>query len=167
MANEVGQLAQGNKDTGIKGMDTMLFIHRSEIPNGRKPAYLCIVAADCPNRERTKCIRFTVGGNQINYPGNVSTKTAQLTTAKIMLNSVLSTKAAKFGTADIKDFYLNTPMECYKYMAIPIKDIPETIIKQYNLQEKEHNGNVYVKIRKECMVYHRQDGLQMTSSSPS
>jgi len=50
-----------------------------------------------------------------------------------MLNSILSTKDALFGTADIKDFYLNTPMECYGYMAIPIKDIPETIIKQYNL----------------------------------
>jgi len=45
-ADEVGRLAQGNNDTGIKGTDTMFFIHRSEIPQDRKPTYLCIVAAD-------------------------------------------------------------------------------------------------------------------------
>jgi len=87
-----------------------------------------------------------VGGNQINYPGNVSTKTAQLTTAKLMLKSVLSTKDALFGTADIKDFYLNTPMERYEYMAIPLKDIPQMIIDQYDLLAKAHNCIVYVKI---------------------
>ena len=35
---------------------------------------------------------------------------------KILLNSVLSTEGAKFMTIDIKDFYLNTPMERYEYM---------------------------------------------------
>jgi len=147
-ADEVGRLAQGNSDTGIKGTDTMFFIHRSEIPKDRKPTYLRIVAADRPNKERTKRIRFTVGGNQIDYPGDVSTKTAQLTTAKLMLNSILSTKDALFGTADIKDFYLTTPMEHYEYMAIPLKDIPQTIIDQYDLLAKAHNGIVYVEIRK-------------------
>ncbi len=39
-------------------------------------------------------------------------------------------------------------MERYKYMAIPLADIPETIIIQYNLLEKAHNGIVYVEIRK-------------------
>jgi len=114
----------------------------------RKPTYLQIVAADRPNKEQTKHIRFTVGGNQIDYPGNVSTKTAQLTTAKIILNSIISTKDAKFLFIDIKDFFLNSPMECYKYMAIPLADLPDTIIKQYNLQEKAHNENVYVGICK-------------------
>jgi len=65
-----------------------------------------------------------------------------------MFNSVISTEKAKFAAADIKDFYLNTPMERYKYMAIPLADIPETIIKQYNLLEKAHNGVVYVEIQK-------------------
>jgi len=68
--------------------------------------------------------------------------------AKILFNSVISTKQARFAAADIKDFYLNTTMERYKYMAIPLADIPETIIKQYNLLEKAHNGMVYVEIRK-------------------
>jgi len=75
---------------------------------------------DQPNKERIKCIRFTVGSN-INYTGNISTKSAQVTTIKISPNSsILSTKDALFGTAYIKDFYLNTPLECYKFVAIPL-----------------------------------------------
>jgi hypothetical protein len=31
-------------------------------------------------------------------------------------------------TVDIKDFYLNTPMDTYEYMCIPVKDIPDTIM---------------------------------------
>jgi hypothetical protein len=36
-------------------------------------------------------------------------------TVKCMLNSVVSTEGAKFMTIDTSDFYLNTPMEHYKY----------------------------------------------------
>jgi len=63
MADEMGRLAQGNTDTKIEGTNTMFFIHRHEIPEGRKPTYLRIVAADRPSKERTKRIRFTVGGD--------------------------------------------------------------------------------------------------------
>jgi len=33
-------------------------------------------------------------------------------------------------------------------MAIPMADLPDTIIEQYNLHELEYNGTVYVKIQK-------------------
>jgi len=39
-------------------------------------------------------------------------------------------------------------MEQYEYMAIPMADIPQTIIAQYNLQDIAVNGVVYVEIRK-------------------
>jgi hypothetical protein len=67
---------------------------------------------------------------------------------KILLNSVLSTTDAKFMTADITDFYLNTPMPRYEYMRIPTKDIPQTIMEQYNLAPLVHKGYVLVEIRK-------------------
>jgi hypothetical protein len=35
--------------------------------------------------------RLTVGGDQIEYPGDKSTRTAGLTTEKILINSVIST----------------------------------------------------------------------------
>jgi hypothetical protein len=43
-----------------------------------------------------------VGGDQIENPGEKSTRTADLTTAKILINSVISTKGARFLVVDIK-----------------------------------------------------------------
>jgi hypothetical protein len=51
-------------------------------------------------------------------------------------------------TADLKDFYLGTPMARYEYMRIPIDMITQAIIDQYNLTPLIHNGIVYVKIRR-------------------
>ena len=38
--------------------------------------------------------RFTVVGNRINYPGAVATPTADMLVAKLLFNSVISTKGA-------------------------------------------------------------------------
>jgi hypothetical protein len=51
-------------------------------------------------------------------------------------------------TADIKNVYLNSPMNRYEYMNIPAKDIPEIIMQQYQLEGLVHNGQVMVEIRK-------------------
>ena len=52
-------------------------------------------------------------------------------------------------TMDIKDFYLNNPMAKYKYMRLHIADMPEDVIKHYNLRNKATpNGYVYCKIQK-------------------
>ena len=52
-------------------------------------------------------------------------------------------------TLDIKNFYLNTPMERYEYMRIKIIDIPEDVVAEYNLQEKAtKDGYVYIEVRK-------------------
>ena len=94
-------------------------------------------------------IRFTVGRDRIKYDGNVvSTPGADLTSVKCLLNSVISTLDARFMTMDIKDFYLNNPMEQYEYMRIPIKDIPLCIMEIYQLADIMHNGYVPVEIRK-------------------
>jgi len=95
-----------------------------------------------------KTYMINSGGNCIEYTGEVKTKTAQLTMAKLLLNSIISTKGAQFLVVDIKNFYLNTPMEWYEYMAIPMADIPQTIIDQYKLNDIAINGMVYVKIWK-------------------
>ena len=145
-AEEIGRLAQGYKC--VAGTDTIHFIKVQDIPSGRKPTYLRLVVADKPNKENPRRVRFTAGGDQIKYPGEVSTKTSGMHTAKILLNSVISTPSARFCAFDIKDFYLNTPMERYEYMRIPLHQIPKEIYEQYNLQEITHNGFVYVEIRK-------------------
>ena len=51
------------------------------------------------------------GGNLIlDYTGKLTTQTADLSTAKITWNSVLSTTGAKFMGLDIGSFYLETPL---------------------------------------------------------
>jgi hypothetical protein len=61
-----------------------------------------------------------------------------LTTAKLLFNSVISTPNARFMTADIKDFYLCTPMDRYENMRIPVHVIPPAIFEQYNLAQLVH-----------------------------
>ena len=94
-----------------------------------------------PNRTR-----LTVGGNLINYPGEKYTPTADISTAKILFNSVISSKNAKFMSLDLKDFYLMTPMPDHEYMWLPYDIIPDEIKKEYNLNELVHNERIYAEI---------------------
>ena len=71
-----------------------------------------------------------------------------MVSAKIMWNSVISTPGAKFGGADIKNMYLETPLDRYEYMRMPLKLFPDDIVEHYNLKEKALNGYVYMEIRR-------------------
>ena len=63
------------------------------------------------------------------------------------INSTLSRPNRKYCSFDIKNFYLNTPMERSEYMKIPIAQIPDEIIAEYNLRNKVHSdGAVYIEI---------------------
>jgi hypothetical protein len=75
--------------------------------------------------ERTK---FVMGGDRINYPGEVTTPTADMLVVKLLFNNVVSTKGAKFMTMDISIFYLMTPLKRPEYTQINLRDIPEEII---------------------------------------
>jgi hypothetical protein len=67
-----------------------------------------------------------VWGNIIDYPGKVSTPMANTTTAKLVINSTISTPQVKHMCGNIETFYLDTPMARYEYMHLPIKPIPDT-----------------------------------------
>ncbi len=73
------------------------------------------------------------GGNRINFPGDAGTPTANLLTMKLLVNSIVSTKNAKMVTMDLKDFYLNTPMERPEFIQIKMSDIPEVVVQHYKL----------------------------------
>ena len=70
-------------------------------------------------------MRLTVGGDKIYYYSPFSTPTADLTTAKIHWNSVLSTLDGKYFIVYFKNFYLNNPMKKAKYYKIALKIIPQ------------------------------------------
>jgi hypothetical protein len=145
--DEIGRLCQG-RGTRVKGTDTMFFIRYQDVPKHKKVTYVNIVVAHRPEKVDPHRVRWTVGGNLIEYGGDVSTKTADMTVVKVFFNSVLSTPNAAFMTIDIKNFYLGTPMDEFEYMRIAVHLIPEDIMRQYNLYELVHNGYVYVEIQK-------------------
>ena len=74
--------------------------------------------------------------------------TCNLRTPKTHLHIAIYTKGVRYTTTKVKDFYLNTSIGSYKYMQIALDDIPDNIIKKYNLQEILCNGKVAIKIRK-------------------
>ncbi|EJK53065.1 hypothetical protein THAOC_27566, partial [Thalassiosira oceanica] len=80
---------------------------------------------------------------------DVSTPTAEMLVSKILFNSVVSTKGAKFMTMDIKNFYLMTPLNRPEYLKLKLSQIPDEIIEEYQLRVKATpDGSVYVEINK-------------------
>jgi hypothetical protein len=73
--------------------------------------------------------------SKIEYPGDKSTRTAGLTTAKILINSVISTFGAKFLVIDIKKIYLNIPLCRFEYLVINLSLLPQETIDKYDLIE--------------------------------
>ena len=50
-------------------------------------------------------------------------------------------------TIDIKDFYLNTPMDRFEYMKLKLSDLSKDFVKPYDLASKvDKNGFVYLEI---------------------
>ena len=100
-ANAFGRLAQGVGNR-IKGTDTIFFIRKDEVPRDRTVTYARFVCTYRPQKSEPNQTRLTVGGNLIDYPGNVSTRTADLTTVKCLLNSTVCTPNAKFMCVNVK-----------------------------------------------------------------
>ena len=147
-ANEFGRLLNGVGERMPTGTNTMVPIHRNQIPDGRTATYCKFVCNKRPQKDEENRTRLTAGGNLINYPGDVSTPTADMTTAKILLNSTISDPTAKWLCLDVKDFYLNNEMKRFEYVRIPFHLIPVEIQQQYDLEQYVINGYVYFEVRK-------------------
>lgn len=148
MGNEIGRLAQG-MPTRVQGTDTIFFIPKHKIPLGRKVTYARIVPAIRPQKDETHCTRMTVGGNLLQYDQDTGSPAADLVTAKLFFNIIISTPRARFMNMDVKDFYLNNNMPCYEYMKIHISLLPKDVINHYHLQNiQDEQGYVYMEIRK-------------------
>ncbi len=113
MSKELHCLAQGC--LGItKGTNTIFFLSHTDIcniPTDRTVTYARIVIDHRPLKEDPNCVRITIGGNLIDYPFELTTRTADMVSSKILWNSDISTKGACFASADIKNMYLKTPLD--------------------------------------------------------
>jgi hypothetical protein len=150
MSKELHHLAQGC-DGITKGTNTIFFFSHADIcniPKDQTVTYACIVIDHQPQKEDPNRVCMTVGGNLIDYPFELMTHTADMVSSKILWNSVISTKDARFAGANIKNMYLETPLDRFEYMKMSIVLIPASIIAHYNLNEKVLNDYVYMEIRK-------------------
>ena len=96
---DFGGMCQGNNKTGQKGTNAMFVMIPSDIPNipkDRTIMYAQVVVDHRSQKEDPNRIRITAGGNFINYPGKLTTRTTNITTAKLLWNSVISTPGARY-----------------------------------------------------------------------
>ena len=86
---EFGNLAQGDDLTGTEGTDSVFVMSHQDIktiPLDRVVTYARIVVKFRPQKKDPNRVRITAGGNLIEYPGELTTRTADLTTSKILWN---------------------------------------------------------------------------------
>jgi hypothetical protein len=100
------------------------------------------------HKEEKERTQLNVVGDQIEYPGDKSTRTTGLTRTKILINSVISTQDAKFLVIDTKNFYLNTPLVRFEYMVVNLASLPQEMIEKYDLNKLAQDGKVYIEIQK-------------------
>jgi hypothetical protein len=139
---DFGGMAQGDDKIGQQGTNSIFVMTHdkiSRIPKGQTITYARVVVNFRPQKMDPHCIRITAGGNLIKYLGKLLTRTANLTTFKLMWNSVLSTKDVRYMCLDIKNFYLSVPLNQYEFMKMRT---------QYNLHKLALNGFVYLEMRR-------------------
>jgi hypothetical protein len=150
VGNKCGRLFQGIRDIAVT--DTCFFVTLTDIPKDRKITYGKIVCDYKPHKKEKERVRLTVGGDILDYSGDVATSTADITTFKILINSTLSTEDAATMMMDIKNYYLGTPLPRFEYMKMLLSRFPEEIIQQYNLNALAVDGWVYIEMQKACTV---------------
>jgi hypothetical protein len=144
--DECGRLFQGIRD--IPGTDTCFFTTLKNIQKDRKITYGKIVCDYKPHKKEKERVRLTVGGDRLDYSGDVATSTADITTLKIIINSTLSTEDAALMMMDIKNYYLGTPLPRFENMKMMLSRFPKEIFQKYNLKALAVDSWVYIEIRK-------------------
>ena len=78
-----------------------------------------------------------------------------------MVNSVLSRKGAKFAVFDLKNFYLNTPLEWPEYAKVKLTDIPQEVIENTTSPSMHTMDGFTSPSTKGFMDYLKQENLPM------
>ena len=141
LSNEWGWLAQGN-DYGIIGTDTIEFILKSEVPHGRDVTYASFVCDKRPLKTEPFRVRIVVGGDRLSFDDDTGSPATDLLETKVLLNSTISDsdQGARFLSADLKDYFLGSPMSRSEYMKVHISKFTPDIIQKYNLNNKADNN---------------------------
>ena len=121
------------------------------MPQDKRVTYATYVLDYRPLKNDQYRVRITVGGDKLIYLDDAGSPAANLTETKLLVNSTISDakRGARFMSADIKDYFLATPMKNCEYMKVQYKHIPLDIRHQYNLEQKVTADNcIYIRIKK-------------------
>ena len=89
-------------------------------------------------------MRITVGSIRIDYPGKLTARRADLTTTKMMWNSVIGTKDARYACANIQSFLnLETPLDRPEYTKMAMSLISQENHDAYGIQDKKPKMDLY------------------------
>jgi hypothetical protein len=104
MSKEINCLAQG-KEGITKATNTVFFLSHKEICHiltNQMEMYPCIVIDHQLQKEDPNCVWIYVGNNLINYPFELTTRTTDKVSLKIVWNSTISTKGARLPAPSLR-----------------------------------------------------------------
>lgn len=129
LSNEWGCLAQGN-EYGVVATNTIEFIKKDQLPVNAAVTYASFVCDRRPLKVEPNRVMIVVGGDRLTYGSDAASPATDLLETKILLNSTISDahRGAKFLSADLKDFFLASPMRSPEYMKVHISKFPPDII---------------------------------------
>eukprot|EP00536_Pseudo-nitzschia_multiseries_P018927 jgi/Psemu1/58057/gm1.58057_g len=143
--DEFGRLFQGFQQNNIEGMDVLDWIRRTDVPIHKRVTYPRYTLPIRPEKADPYRTRITAGGDQLEYHGNVSTRTASMETIKTHWNSVVSSPGAKYCTGDISNMYLCFTLDEPEYIKFRWDMIPPRVRIAYQLEglkQGEYSGKI-------------------------
>ena len=76
--NEFGRLFQGFEPNKVEGLDVLEWIPKTAVPTYKTVTYTRYTTAIRPKKDEKYQAWITVGGDRIDYEGDVSTHTASM-----------------------------------------------------------------------------------------
>jgi hypothetical protein len=118
----------------------------SRLQERRQVQAVCMLGQTQQGRTQPNAIHGRSRQNQL--PRKVATPTAEMQVAKILFNSVISMKGARFMTMDFS-ICLMTPLHRAKFIQIKVRDIPDEVTRKDKLREKAtNNGSIYIRAKR-------------------
>ena len=127
---------------------TGAWIQPGEKPRDRKASYYNPQPKiKIKDGQKVYRVRGTYGGDRGDFCGESTALTASLNTLKMLLNATIS-EDESWMTADIKDFYLGTPLDRCEYMRVHRNQVPQRTIDHYQLQDMFTDDHILMRLDK-------------------
>jgi hypothetical protein len=91
-----------------------------------------------------------VGGDRLDYSGDVATSTSDITIFKILIHRTPYTAEVAMMMMFIKNYYLGNPLPRFEYMKRLLSRFPEEIVNKNHINALAVDGWVYIEIKKAC-----------------